>query len=604
MNTWLARSPRRSLWLAVMAALWAPTVLAVTTTWVKPGDGDWETAANWSAGVPKAADLVIVTPQKRSVLTLNGATTIAGLSMSNASLVTQADLTVTGGVNWTDDTAQAPSLQLQNLSTVRFQGSVTLGGKTAKGLNNTGVLELSGSTTWSGNTVANGNSLTVGINTTGTVLRNRGVFTDANTVDTGITGRATFDNQGNFTKTGASATRIDVATFLNSGSVTVAAGTLVLPAMTGVHSGSWQVDAGAVIDFAGGTPTLLGTLGGSGTLRFSGGTVTVEGFGHNVPMLLDGGSLAGGYQVFDGPVTWRTGKLAGSGTTLLTGALTLEGNGSQVIDAGRQVISYGQTIWSSATQLTVGQPGALNSSFVNLGEFRDAGLGALQGQSSDLSSFVNAGTYVKTGSGATIVRSLAFDNQGTLDIRSGLIRSSATVTNSGLIQTATGSGLLVTGGGPLENTGTLAGDGAIAIASSIINRGLISPGGPIGTLDLGDITLAPEGTLRMDIGAGGAHDLLLTDTVALGGTLDLWSSGAALQAGDSITLLQFNARQGTSGFDAIQFHGFGTQLAFDVLYGSGDVRLVVSAIPVPEPAAATLWLAGLALMSAVALRRR
>lgn len=253
--------------------------------------------------------------------------------------------------------------------------------------------------------------------------------------------------------------------------------------------------------------------------------------------------------------------------------------------------------------MTIGQGAALPTRFVNAGEFRDIDGGArtLTGLGFGLSNFVNADSYVKTGAGRTLVSSLLFDNQGSLDVRAGLMQFTAGLSNSGLIHTAAGAGVLVTAGAPLENTGTLAGNGAIDAVMSIINRGLISPGSSIGTLTAGSLTLAPEGTLKIELGDAGEADLLkLTGTVVLGGTLDLWNAGYAPQVGDSFEVLSFGSRSGTSSFDAIRLNGFGQGLAFDVLYGTGDVRLVVTAVP--ESGVAALWLAGLCVLGGLARR--
>jgi hypothetical protein len=594
------RGPGRGSWpskllAASMLCLSLPAAHALSTSWIAADGGNWEDAANWSAGVPQMPDMAFVTPLTRPVssVVINTATTIASLGLANANLLVKADLTVTGATAWDESAALAGGIGFGNAANMWLAGPLSLTGNTAKGLNLTGLLDLAGATRWADNLSAGGNSLTVGITSPNTVTRNRGVFTDANVFDSAISGRGTFDNQGNFVKSGASLTRIDIANFRNSGSVTINAGTLVLTAMSGVHSGNWQANAGSVLEIAGGAPTLLGTLGGGGTLLISAGTVAVEGFGHNLPMVLDGGTLAGSYQVFDGPFTWRTGTLAGAGATLFSGTVTLEGSAAKVMESGRDVTTYGQTTWTGGA-LTIGQGAALPTTFVNDGEFRDidGGSRTLTGLGFGLSAFVNADSYVKTGAGRTLVSSLLFDNQGSLDVSAGYMQFTAGLSNSGTIHTAAGAGVLVTAGVPLENLGTLAGDGDIDALMSIINRGLISPGSSIGTLTVGSLTLAPEGTLKIELGDAGEADLLkLTGTVVLGGTLDLWNAGYAPQVGDSFEVLQFGSRSGTSGFDAIQLNGFGQGLEFAVLYGTGDVRLVVTAVP--EPGMAALWLAGL-----------
>ncbi len=603
------RRGRRAAVSPLVAACWLCATVApaqaLTTTWIAASGGNWETGTYWSAGAPQPQDLVVLAPATRPVsgVTINTATSIAGLTLANANLNVRADLTVTGSASWTENGALPGLMVFSNGPLVQFQGPFAVTGDASKAVNLTGVLDLSGSTTWSGNTLAGGNALVAGVNSSHSVIRNRGVFTDANGFDTHISGVGAFDNQGSFVKSGAAVTSIDVADFRNSGSVTVAAGTLVLPSMTGTHAGLWQVGAGAVLDFSGGTPTLLGPMGGAGSLRISGGTVTIEGFGHNLPVLLDGGTLAGSSQVFDGAFTWRSGTLAGSGVTHITGALNLEGPGTKTIGSGRQVFAYGQTTLSSGQLLAIGTSESLSTSFVNNGSFMDVDDGGrnLKGLSPDLSTFVNAGTYTKTGSGFTTLQSLTFDNQGTLDLRAGLMRMTGALKNTGLIRAAAGAGLLVTSEASFENQGTLTGAGDMDALGSIINRGLIAPGDPIGMLTLGDLTLAQEGTVRIDLGAADASDLLkLTGTVALGGELDLWNAGYAPRLGDSFTVLQFAARQGTSAFDTVQLHGFGQGVAFDVVYGVGDVKVVVAAVP--EPGTWALLLGGLAVVGGVARR--
>lgn len=579
---------------------------ALSTTWIAADGGSWEAGTNWSAGVPQPQDLVVFAPPTRPTagVTINTATSIAGLTLANANLSVRADLTVTGSASWTENGAFPGLMAFSNAPLVQFQGPFTITGDASKGVNLTGVLDLSGATTWSGNTLAGGNALVAGVNSSRSVIRNRGAFTDANGFDTNISGAGAFDNQGSFVKSGAAVTRLNVADFRNSGSVTVAAGTLVIPTMTGTHTGLWQVGAGAVLDLSGGTPTLLGPMGGAGSLRISGGTVTIEGFGHNLPVVLDGGSLAGTSQVFDGAFTWRAGALAGGGATHITGALNLEGPGTKAIGSGRQVFAYGQTTLSSGQLLAIGTSESLATSFVNNGSFMDVDDGArnLKGLSPEVSTFLNAGTYTKTGSGFTTVQSLTFDNQGTLDLHAGLMRVTGALKNTGLIRAAAGAGLLVTPASSFENQGTLTGAGSIDALGSIINRGLIAPGDPIGMLTLGSLTLGQEGTVRIDLGAADASDLLkLTGTVALGGELDLWNAGYAPRLGDSFTVLQFANRQGASGFDTVQLHGFGQGVAFDVVYGAGDVKVVVAAVP--EPGTWALLLGGLAVVGGVARRR-
>lgn len=176
---------------------------------------------------------------------IDALTTIGGLVLSTTNVGIRADLPVTGATTWDGPTsAFGDSISFSSAPTVRPAGPVRLTGDSAKGLTATGVLDLASTTTWTGNTSAGANRLTVDVSvfSSGAVIRNRGVF----------------DNQGNFVKSGAAVTQMDIADFRNAGLVTLTAGTLDLSTMSGVHTGSWQVNAGAVLDLSGGTPTVEG----------------------------------------------------------------------------------------------------------------------------------------------------------------------------------------------------------------------------------------------------------------------------------------------------------------------------------------------------------
>lgn len=609
--------PLASSLLALGLAALLPEAQAITTTWIAPDGGSWEAAANWSAGVPGAADLVILAPATRpaSSVVVASAATVGGLTLARVNLLVRDSIVVNGAMSWDEQ----PALQAGVLGfsgslavpqpTLRVLGTAQLTGGGARGINNTGVLDFAGATTWSGNTAVDGNAITIGITSANTVLRNRGVFTDANTVDTALLGRGTFDNPGNFVKSGPSVTRVDVSRFDNSGSVAVAGGTLRFPSLASVQTGNWDVAAGATLEFSGGTPTLQGTLSGAGQLRLSGGTVAIEGFGKSVPVVLDGATLSGSYQVFDGPFTWRSGAFGGAGTTLMTGRVSLEGDVAKLIGEGRQIVSYGPVAWSGAGW-GIGQgTQGLQTNFTNLGTFTDAGDVAhtVRGVTTDLSTFVNGGSYVKNGSSISTFATLSFQNTGLLDVRGGLVRFLGPMSNSGVIRIAAGAGLLATGS-PLDNTGTITGDGSMDVTRGFVNRGLISPGDAIGTLTLGSVNFGPEGRLKIELGAG-THDLLrLTGTAQFGGHLEVSNTGYTPVAGDLFTILEYAAWDGATSFADVVLDGFAAGVHLDLVYGSTALQLRVIGDPanlpaVPEPGTWALWLAGLGAMGGWRWRR-
>ncbi|MEM6331373.1 MAG: retropepsin-like aspartic protease, partial [Planctomycetota bacterium] len=135
--------------------------------------------------------------------------------------------------------------------------------------------------------------------------------------------------------------------------------------------------------------------------------------------------------------------------------------------------------------------------------------------------------------------------------------------------------------------GVLRGDGVISTGNGEIpgqvenNGGVVAPGVGVGTLEIvGRFSAAATGTLAIEIGgllAGAEHDQLRVDGgVALGGTLEvsLVDLGAGLfapVAGDQFTIL--TASEGLGGeFASLDLPA---DFAWDVLYNATSVELVV-----------------------------
>jgi fibronectin-binding autotransporter adhesin len=115
--------------------------------------------------------------------------------------------------------------------------------------------------------------------------------------------------------------------------------------------------------------------------------------------------------------------------------------------------------------------------------------------------------------------------------------------------------------------GTLGGTGAITAPVVINAGGALAPGGlsvPIGTLTFGN-TLSLAGTTRMDVNKNGGlfvNDIVFgVTTLQLGGTLQLNVTGEPLVVGDVISLFNFNSASGS--FSAITPSTPGPGLAWD-----------------------------------------
>ena len=178
---------------------------------------------------------------------------------------------------------------------------------------------------------------------------------------------------------------------------------------------------------------------------------------------------------------------------------------------------------------------------------------------------------------------------------------------------AAGAGVVNSSGTALVNHGTLAGTGdfSASLKARVENHGTLSPGGltlgdTFGTLRFDSLTLADDSLLKIEIGNGGEHDvleLLYPNSNVLGGTLALWNMGYAPVLGDSFVVLSHTGLAAPGGFDALELHGFGPGVSFDLIYGDTTVSLQVTAVP--EPGTWALWLSGwLALLGPLSRRRR
>ncbi|MFQ5593656.1 MAG: beta strand repeat-containing protein [Anaerolineae bacterium] len=207
-----------------------------------------------------------------TVVNTDGATTGTTVSASTTLSLTgsgklggDGKLTVNGTFDWTGGSSTisgAGALTVNGSITINAwpNPAVTLDGRTLT-LSNTGT----GAWTGEGMTFKNG-----------AVFDNQGAFDIQDTTSIGdIGGTNRFDNAGTVTKSAGSGTsRIDVA-FNNTGTVNVNSGILGLNG-GGTHGSTFNVAAGKILQFAGGTHSLDGvTFGGAGTAEITGGTVNL-----------------------------------------------------------------------------------------------------------------------------------------------------------------------------------------------------------------------------------------------------------------------------------------------------------------------------------------
>ena len=285
-------------------------------------------------------------------------------------------------------------------------------------------------------------------------------------------GAHAFNNAGTFAKSGEdTTTRFSGVAFNNPGTTAVQSGTLQL-VNGGTADGSFNVNSGAMIDFAGGTYGLDATssIVSAGTVRFSGGTTTVDG-NYNVT---DHNEIAGGIVTFntdfsvptltqiggvltgDGVVTvtdtlsWSGGTMSGTGKTVLASGANgaISGTSANKI-VGRRLENAG-TIDYTGTRLHFGAQADEAGIIDNLasGQFNVTGEGDFDYSYIGAHAFNNAGTFAKSGEDTTTCFSgVAFNSTGSLQVQLGTLDLAGSIVLDGNTYFATqpGSSVLLDG---------------------------------------------------------------------------------------------------------------------------------------------------------------
>ena len=472
----------------VLALAWAAPAAArpldpscTDTFQVVGASRDWNTAANWTNGIPGPADDVCILAGIPKVGTATPV--IHSLYAPDTPLELAGDFTVTAG-------ATVQSLAVS-------AGTVTVGGPLAAG-----SLDLSGGTVssgsdgtlgslvWSGGTLGGPGPTTVSGAATlvGGTLAGPLRLAGASTLSAGpgIGGTGALVAAGPLTVHAPAAI---AAPFTNAGTVSVDGGALRLTG-GGSGAGSYTLAAGAALDWAAGAFTLSAPhIGGAGTARVSGAAVSLTGAAQLAALDVSGGSLAVTGTLDAGPLSLSGGSLAGAGTTTAT-ALNVTGTGATLADGTLAV----------AGASTLAGPLEIDGRLENAGVMDIPGDSGLSGTG----LLVNTGTVRKSaGAGVTLI-GVPLDNDGVLDAGTGTLRLTG---GSGIGEASTGT----YAAGPGATIDWRA--GAYALSSPVAS----GPGTALvsgGTL----IVTGPARFATLVLAAGGAQlsDPLTADTVSLG----------------------------------------------------------------------------------------
>jgi hypothetical protein len=480
--------------LAAVLALGATPAQSATRTFMG-GTGFLGTASNWSGGVlPGPTDDALLgvwdtetgvvlsfksfTGTGRLRLNANGSLTFAAtssigsLELNGGHLIGTGALAVSNASTWT-------SGAMTGTGTTTFVGGLTInaGAKLLAGRQ----LILGGDSSWK-----DGGDITF---SAGAVLTNNAGknFVDKNAFAASISnGSGTgngFVNAGTYAKTGTGTTTIST-TFTNSGKLALNAGSLILTGNSIWSGNSAIVNAGR-LSFGDSTWSGNGSiaLSGAGVL-YNAALKTLDDQNTGPASLTSSAGNdfvnAGSYLKSGAGTTTistkftNSGKLAlNAGRLILTGNSTWVGN-SAIVNADR--LSFGDSTWSGTGSIALSGTGALTNAAGKT--FDDQNTGPASLSTSAGNGFVNAGTYLKSGVGATTINT-TFSNSGALEqqVGAGALNLFGGISGDGSVSV---NGTMVIGGsntsmGSLSVNGDLSVGGALSVSkASTWNSGTLS----------------------------------------------------------------------------------------------------------------------------------
>lgn len=568
-------------------------------------------------------------------LTLGGALVVGSDSNSRGLMTQTGGSVVTTSLSLGSGARSAGSYVLSG-GTLTTSGSLSIAA--VSGVNTS----LTGTFTLSGGVLRNGSSVTIGSGSANVNVFAALVITDG----TASLGTVGVRRNGRFSMTGGSG---------SANTFTISSGGTFGLTNASLDVQSLSMTGSAAASLASGTLISRGAVTTSGSFTHSGGTfgLTSLTIGTNSLYAISGGTIASSATETAAALSLSgTLRLDGSGSIAPLSRITISTSkalfdqsqsaiavddlavnaGTYRISAGTLGIPNSWTLGTSGTMdfangsaaVTVEPGAAVNLSQGTIANSGSASLTILGTTAflivprgfdpeTSFTSFSNEGTTFTVGStlivqnGRTIdlagMVADPIDTAGTINLTDATtVAAGVTLNSSGLI---TGMGALTVEGAALRGTGTVATD--VVVAS-----GSVAPGFSPGTLTLGgNWTLDSSSLLSIEVfgtSAGQFDRLVVAGTTTLSGSLAV-TLGAALPLGASLTIIDNQSSTPVLG-------GFGSTVAapwagdlytfsIDQAAGTGnDMILTLTNIsPVPEPAAVTIALAGLASIVMI-LRRR
>ncbi len=558
---------------------------AANDTWSGGGSTDWNTAGNWSGGVPISTSTDIFNNNVNPGITLSSAGSALNLSFTGA-----------GAGAFTVGTTGGPGIVLTSFGSISTDTGVT----NVETVNAPLTIGASGTAATYGFTSAAPSAtavLDIGGTVTGAASSGSTVLTLAGT------------NTGNNTVSGVISNGAAGGTL---GLVKSAAGTWVLSG-NNTYSGGTTVTAGTLDINSSGTSSTNSAIGT--------GTLTI---GNSAPTIDNTSGLAVTLAT-NNAISLTTVGFSFGGTNNLnlgTGAVTMTQSSTTVNLGGtNSILTMGGILTNTASagnnSLTVNGSG--NTLVLGGFNISNGGTAKNEGFAGSGNIIVNGALADNTSSGSSNV---TYSGTGTLTLNGASTYSGTTGISSGVVFANNATSSLGKGVVTISGTGVLAGNGTVvtsgvtaanAIAVNFTTGSTLSPSNGNGSishltfaLSTGTRMSVGSGTkLVFDLGAGGASDEVLVTggSLAFGGQQfsDFTFNAETGFAPGTYTLMDTAA--GISGLGANltgTVDGFNATLS--LANGSDDLILTVASVP--EPSTWALMFGGLVLLGFFHRHRR